>query len=94
MSIFDFKKKQRLNAQLYGHTSGSEMFKVDEYNTRKKVTEAGVIFIVIMLSIFYFFWKDIPQKIIIWMIIITAISIVYCFFNFKQQKRLRERLYG
>ena len=34
-NIFDFGSKQRMHTQMYGNTTGREMFQINEYNQRK-----------------------------------------------------------
>ena len=93
MPIFDFKDKQRLHTQLIGNTSGREMFKVDDYNNRKKTTGILIFFITGLLTLFYFCIQAIPTKILIFLIIITIGLSIWLYFNIKQQLRLREGLY-
>lgn len=93
MSIFNFGKRQRLHAQLYGNTTGREMFKVDEYNQRKKTTGVLIAFILIYLTILYFNYSYMLNKVGLFFFLFFVIAGVYLFFNYKQQRRLREGLY-
>lgn len=93
MGIFDFGKRQRLHTQLYGHTSGGELFKVDEYNRRKTISFSIVVTNVILFTIFYFMWNDIPIKIKVFMFLGMVGTIVLGYFNLKNQKKLGEGLY-
>lgn len=92
MPIFDFNT-QKMNTRLYGHTSGKEMFKVDEYNTRKKTTAGLSFFIISLLTIFYFGGAYIPTKPLIFMILSTIGLCIWFYFNLKQQLILRQGLY-
>lgn len=93
MSIFNFGKKQRLHTQLYGHTTGNELFKVDEYNNRKAITGVLSFAIFGLFTLFYFGIQAIPKKMLIFLILITISLSFLFYFNFKQQRILRERLY-
>ena len=93
MSIFNFGNKQRLHTQLYGNTSGKELFKVDDYNNRKKTTGILIFFITGFLTLFYFCIQAIPTKILTFLIITTIGLSIWLYFNIKQQIRLREVLY-
>jgi hypothetical protein len=93
MGIFDFGKKQRLHTQLYGNTTGKEMFKVNEYNSRKKATIGISIMEVLFLTILYFYFSYIPNKFLIWVGLIMIGTGIYGYFNYIQQIRLRENLY-
>lgn len=93
MAIFDFGKKQRLHAQLVGHTSGNEMFKVDEYNQRKNTTFGCGFVLVLLFTVFYFAWNYIPTKILVFLCLIFIGVAAYGYYNFQQQRRLREKLY-
>lgn len=94
MSIFNFKDKQRLHTQIYGQTSGDEMFKIDEYNTTKGYSFALGFIIFCLFTVFYFFWDKIQSKILFFLIIITVVLGILMYFNIKNQLRLKERLYG
>jgi hypothetical protein len=84
MSIFNFGKKQRLHTQLVGNTSGKELFKVDEYNKRKKGTMFIIGYEFLIATLFY---------VKLYLIFSMIGTFVFGFFNFKQQKILREGLY-
>lgn len=92
MGIFNFGRKQRLHTEIYGHTSGSEMFKIDEYNGRKKKTAFLSFIIIIILTIFYFLWDNIESKIRFFMILIVIGCLVYGYFNVKEQISLKEKI--
>jgi len=93
MAIFDFGRKQRLHTQMVGNTSGREMFKVDEYNSVKKLTY-GIGFIMgIIFTIFYFFFNNIPLKVKIFMGIIFLGCGIWEYFNIKHQIKVRKSLY-
>jgi hypothetical protein len=94
MGIFNFGNKQRLHTQLYGNTTGREMFKVEEYNKLKATTIGLSLVLFAFFTIFYFLWKHIPLKVLLFMIIVFLGLGVYLFFNVKQQRRLRENLYN
>ena len=93
MSIFNFGNRQRLHAQLIGNTSGREMFQVDEYNQRKKTTIGIGIIIGLIATLLYFQIQNIPGKLLIFILLITAGLIWYGYHNWSQQVRLRENLY-
>lgn len=93
MSTFNFGHRQRMHTQLYGQTSGKELFKVDEYNTRKAVTVYSLTMCIFIFLIEYFFITKIPFK-FNFLLILAFIGFSYLgYINFKQQKRLREGLY-
>lgn len=93
MAIFNFGNKQRLHTQLVGNTTGREMFRVDEYNQRKK-TSIGLGFIIFgLLTLFYFFGKYISGKWLTFLIIGTLGLGIWFYFNYKQQRILRRGLY-
>jgi hypothetical protein len=93
MSIFNFGKKQRLHTQLVGNTSGKELFKVDEYNKRKKGTMFIIGYEFLIATLFYFYWNNIQGNVKLYLIFSMIGTFVFGFFNFKQQKILREGLY-
>jgi glucan phosphoethanolaminetransferase (alkaline phosphatase superfamily) len=93
MSVFDFGRKQRLGVDLYGHTSGREIFNVDEYNNSKKLTVCLVLIMLVIFSAFYFEWTSIPIKIKIFMGLIFLGCSTLGYFNIKKQIRIRESLY-
>ncbi|MCK9429536.1 MAG: hypothetical protein M0R17_05990 [Candidatus Omnitrophica bacterium] len=90
--IFDFGRKQRLGVRLQGNTSGKEMFKIDDYNNRKKNTAILSFIVISILSVFYFFWNNIESKIRIFMILVVVGCLVYGYFNVKEQIRMKERI--
>jgi glucan phosphoethanolaminetransferase (alkaline phosphatase superfamily) len=93
MAIFDFGRKQRLHTQLVGNTSGREMFKVDEYNSVKRLTFLLGFVMVVIFTIFYFCWASIPKNIKIFMILIFIGCGIWEYFNIKHQIRVKESLY-
>ena len=93
MSIFNFGNRQRMHTQLVGNTSGREMFKVDEYNERKKTSIGLTLFLLFMSTTFYFTFFSIPMKFRLFLILLTLGAGVFLYFNYKQQRRLREDLY-
>lgn len=92
-NLFNFGNKQRLHTQLIGNTTGKELFKVNEYNERKKRTGVLSVSLIILFTIFYFYIQNIPTKILIFMIIITLGLCFWLYSNFKQQRILRGVLY-
>jgi len=93
MSIFDFGRKQRLYTQLHGTTTGREMFKVDEYNQRKKKT-GGLSFVFFgLLTLFYFQIQNINTKFLIFLLAVFVGSGIYLYYNIKEQVNLRKLLY-
>ena len=92
--IFNFGNKQRLHTQLVGHTSGNELFKVDEYNQRKKTTALLILALVGFFTLFYFQIQYIPGKILFFLILVCLGLGVWLYFNMKSQFRLKEKLYG
>jgi hypothetical protein len=93
MSIFNFGKRQRMHTHMIGHTSGKEMFQVDEYNQRKKTTIGVFLALAGFVTIFYFWIQYIPIKILIFMFLTMGGLVWYGYYNWTQQKRLREALY-
>ena len=93
MSIFNFGDKQRLHTQMFGHTSGKEMFKVDEYNKVKQVTMSLCLALFLFFTIFYFGWSSIPLKFKGFMFIICILLGGWLYFNVKSQLKLKEYLY-
>ena len=92
MSIFDFGKKQRLHTQLVGNTSGSEMFKIEEYQKTKKILFGIGIADFMSFAIFFFSIQDIPLKItIFWIISLIALN-AYGYYTFKHYKKIKQRL--
>lgn len=93
MGIFDFGNKQRLHTQLLGNTTGREMFKVNEYNAVKKSLFGIGIFIFGFFAVFWFCWKLISTKVLIFLILIF-IGLCYWFYhNFRELNRLKGLLY-
>ena len=93
MAIFDFGKKQRLHTQLYGNTTGSEMFKVDEYNNRKKVMGILSFIEITLFTIFFFEIQYIPSKVLVFLTLIFVGCGIYGYYTIKELKGLRKRLY-
>ena len=92
MGIFDFNK-QTMRADLRGSTSGKEMFKVQEYNERKANTFKIITIEASLLTLFYFGYKIIPTKIFLFLIIICLGLGFWGFHNYKEQVKLRAKLY-
>jgi hypothetical protein len=93
MAIFDFGKRQRMHTQVYGHTTGREMFQVDEYNTQMKAIGGAVAVDFMIFTMLYFFWNQIPSKFIVFMFIVAIGMSCLGYFAWKSKQRLRERLY-
>jgi hypothetical protein len=93
MSIFNFGRKQRLGIDLSGKTSGKEMFKVDEYNQKKRVTIGIFLYSLLIFTIGYFSFDSLKTKMGLFFIILLILSWVWFYFNYKSQIRLREGLY-
>lgn len=91
--MFDFGKRQKLHTQLIGSTTGNELFKVDEYNTRRKTTFLTGFICVCIFLIEYWYITLIPIKWNILLFMAFIGSAYFCYSNFIQQKRLREKLY-
>ena len=92
MGIFDFNK-QTMRADLRGQTLGKEMFKVQEYNERKATTFKIISIEAALLTFFYFGYKIIPMKIFIFLIILCLGLGFWGYHNYKEQTKLREKLY-
>jgi hypothetical protein len=93
MTIFDFGKRQRMHTQLVGHTSGHEMFLVDEYNTKKKISTAIISYNIFLLTLMYFAFDFIKTKTGIFFVLIGLAGLGYGYFNFKSQRVLRSKFY-
>jgi len=93
MAIFNFGNKQRLHTQLLGNTTGREMFKVDEYNSVKKLSFILGFVMFVLFTTFYFCWNSIVIKIRIFMILIFIGCAIWTYFNLKHQTRVRDSLY-
>jgi len=95
MGIFDFGRKQRLHTQIYGQTSGKELFKIDEYNKSKKITIALITYLVFSFTLLYFgIGGMLSRKSLIFFIFTIVGVIIWLYFNYKNQKRLKENLYN
>jgi hypothetical protein len=93
MTIFDFGKRQRMHTQLVGHTSGHEMFLVDEYNTKKKISTAIISYNIFLLTLMYFAFDFFKTKTGFFFILLGLISLGFGYFNFKSQRILRSKFY-
>jgi len=93
MTLFDFGKRQRMHTQLTGNTSGHEMFLVDEYNSRKKVSGAIVCYNFFLLTLIYFAFSFIQTKTGFFFILLGLISLGFGYFNYKSQRILRRKFY-
>ena len=93
MSVFDFGKRQRMHTQFVGSTTGREVFQVDEYNQRKKGTGVVITASAMILTLFYFAWNSIPKNIKGYLFIALIGILGYGYYNYQQQRRLREKLY-
>ncbi len=93
MAVFNFGQKQRLHTQMYGRTTGKEMFQVDEYNQRKSSTAALGVISFLLLTSLYFSIGVIALKWVLFLTLLLSGVITAIVFNFKQQIRLRENLY-
>jgi len=93
MTIFDFGKRQRMHTQLIGNTSGHEMFLVDEYNTKKKISISIICYNLFLLSLMYFAFDFFKTKTGIFFVLIGLISLGFGYFNYKSQKLLRSKFY-
>jgi len=93
MGIFDFGKKQRMHTQVFGHTTGKEMFQVDEFNSQNKKIGSAVVVDFSIFAILYFYWSYITPKVIIFMLIIASVMGCVGYFAYKSKRRLREKLY-
>jgi len=93
MAIFNFGRKQKLHTQMYGRTTGKEMFKVDEYNKSKQIL-AGLGFMIFWIFVcFYFGYNSIPIKLRGFLFIVIFICLVWGYIIIKNQKRLKQDLY-
>lgn len=93
MAIFNFGRKQNLGVDLYGHTSGKEMFLIDEYNQRKGFTLGLILILSGIFTIFYFGWDGISNNIKFFFgLVFLGLGIVL-YFNLKNQIKMREDLY-
>ncbi len=93
MTLFNFGKKQRMHTQLHGSTSGSEMFKIDEYNQRKKVMGILSFIEISLFTLFFFEIQKIPAKLLIFLFLVFIGCGCYGYYNIKELKELRKRLY-
>lgn len=93
MGIFNFGNKQRLHTQMYGETSGREMFKVDEYNSVKKLSLTLGMTMFCIFSLLFFVNSLIKTKLGLFLILVFIGCGVWEYFNIKHQINVRRSLY-